>query len=72
MSQSARNLVAGKLNNEDIINTLAVACTGQNLPDTPAQYRSSDEEVSSLFNSGKTYYNRRGSRDTFNYAKSCV
>jgi len=53
MSQSARNLVGGILKNEDIINTLANVRTGQNPPDTPAQYRSSDEEVRSLFNRGR-------------------
>ena len=53
MSQSARNLVGGVLKNEDIFNTLANACTGQNPPDTPAQYRSSDEEVRSLLNIGR-------------------
>jgi len=47
MSQSARNLIGG------INNTLANACTGQNPPANPAQYRSSDEEVRSLFNRGR-------------------
>ena len=47
MSQSARNLIGG------INNTLANACTGQNPPANPAQYRSSDEEVCSLLNRGR-------------------
>jgi len=53
ISQSAWNLVGGILKNEDIINTLANACTGQNPPATPAQYRSSDEEFRSHFNRGR-------------------
>ena len=32
---------------------MAIACTGQNPPDTLAQYRSSDEDVCSLLNRGR-------------------
>jgi len=47
------SVVEGILKNEDIIHTLANACTGQNPPDTHAQYRCSDEEVRSLLNRGR-------------------
>jgi len=52
-SQSARIIVGGILKNENTINTLANACTGQNPPDNPAQYRSPDEEFRSLLNRGR-------------------
>lgn len=52
MSESARNLVSAILSNEDIINTLANACTGQNTGNR-IQYRSPDEEIYSLFHRGR-------------------
>ncbi|XP_039681975.1 uncharacterized protein LOC120575324 [Perca fluviatilis] len=54
MSESARNLVSAILSNEEIINTLANACTGQNTGNgNRIQYRSPDEEVYSLFHRGR-------------------
>lgn len=52
MSDSARNLVAAILSNDELINTLANACTGQNTGNR-IQYRSTDEEVHSLFHRGR-------------------
>lgn len=59
MSESARNLVAAILSNEEIINTLASACTGQNTGNR-IQYRSTDEEIRSLFNRGRPNMNLTG------------
>lgn len=51
MSESARKLVAVLLGNEDLINTLANASTTQGNVNVvnSTQYRSTDEELSSLF-----------------------
>ena len=53
LSESARNLVSAILNNEDIINTLATACAGQRNVVNQTQYRSTEEEMHSLFHRGR-------------------
>lgn len=53
MSESARNLVATILNDKNAINTLAAACTSQSNTSTSTQYRTTDEELFSLFQRGR-------------------
>ncbi|MEQ2185851.1 hypothetical protein GOODEAATRI_022386 [Goodea atripinnis] len=53
MSESARNLVAAILNDEHAINTLASACTNQSSTSNRIQYRTTDEEIFSLFQRGR-------------------